>query len=146
MTKQQKYLQGSRAKFKPKHVDSTQHCLIHCPDGVSAATLTFGENAVNAAAQLLDSSMTSADADNNFNGGTLVLSGRCPKIRHAHRHLNGDATSPAIEAPIENLTYANGSDTPRSRPRVTTPTAPARAGRRDRITGRPLGTFALMAC
>ncbi len=36
---------------------------------------TFNENTVNATAQVIDSDVTFTDADNDFNGGTLVVSG-----------------------------------------------------------------------
>src|SRR4051794_7576546 len=38
-------------------------------------SITFFENTVNTTPQLLDSSVTFTDPDNNFNGGTLVVSG-----------------------------------------------------------------------
>jgi uncharacterized protein (DUF2141 family) len=39
------------------------------------ASLTFNENVVNAAAQLIDTDVTFADSDGNFNGGSIVISG-----------------------------------------------------------------------
>ena len=40
-----------------------------------APSVTFLENTVNAAPQLLDADVTFTDPDNNFNGGTLVVTG-----------------------------------------------------------------------
>lgn len=40
-----------------------------------ASPLTFLENTVNAAPQLIDASVAFNDADNNFNGGTVTVSG-----------------------------------------------------------------------
>ena len=40
-----------------------------------APSVTFLENTVNATPQLLDANVTFSDADNNFNGGTLLVAG-----------------------------------------------------------------------
>jgi large repetitive protein len=115
-----------------------------------AAAITLAENTVNAAPQLLDADVTFTDPDDNFDGGTLVVSGLLAEDRVSIRDqgagagqiqfdsgtgavsfggtqigtavggaggaftvtFNAGATSPAIEALIENLTYANVSDTP----------------------------------
>lgn len=38
-------------------------------------TVTFSENTVNTTPQLLDSSVTLSDSDNDFNGGQLTVAG-----------------------------------------------------------------------
>ncbi|HTU13373.1 MAG TPA: FG-GAP-like repeat-containing protein [Allosphingosinicella sp.] len=111
-------------------------------------TVTFGEQAVNGAPQLLDADVTFADSDNNFDGGTLVVSGLLAEDVVAVRNqgnlagqvgvsganlsyggvvigtiaggsgatltvtFNNLATAVAVEAVIENLTYANASNDP----------------------------------
>jgi uncharacterized protein (DUF2141 family) len=113
-----------------------------------APSVTFLENTVNATPQLLDGDVTFTDPDNNFTGGTLVVSGLLAEDVVSIRNqgtgagligfsagsvtfggvaigtatggaggtltvtFNAAATSPAIEALIENLTYANNSNTP----------------------------------
>ncbi len=113
-----------------------------------ATAVTFAENTVNATPQLLDADVTFADAEGNFNGGTLALSGLLAEDRASVRNegtdagqiglagtdvtfggviigalaggvggtltitFNASATSEAIDALIQNLTYANVSDTP----------------------------------
>jgi FG-GAP-like repeat len=119
--------------------------------------VTFLENAVNAAPQLIDAhvSFTAAGNPTNFNGGTLTVTGLLPEDTVAIRNqgtsfsqigisgsnvifgpvvlgggvtvigsfaggdgstltvtFNANAFTAAIEALIENLTYANSSDTP----------------------------------
>jgi hypothetical protein len=119
--------------------------------------VTFLENTVNAAPQLIDAhvSFTSAGHPTNFNGGTLTVTGLLPEDTVAIRNqgtsfsqigisgsnvtfgpvvpgggvtvigsfaggegstltvtFNANAWTAAIEALIENLTYANSSDTP----------------------------------
>jgi len=115
-----------------------------------APAVTFVENTVNAAPQLLVPDVTFLDPDNNFNGGTLSLSGLLAEDTASIRDqgagagliqfdsgtgivsyggvaigtasggagstltviFNAGATSAAIEALVENLTYANASNTP----------------------------------
>ncbi|MGD9924612.1 MAG: choice-of-anchor Q domain-containing protein, partial [Pseudorhodoplanes sp.] len=110
--------------------------------------VTFSENTVNAAPQLLDADVTFTDNDDNFDGGALTVTGLLVEdvvsIRNQGNGLgqiglsagvvsfsgtdigvatggngtaltvtfNTDATAAAIEALIENLTYANSSGTP----------------------------------
>ena len=110
--------------------------------------ITFAENTVNATPQLLDPSVVFADGEDNFNGGSLTLSGLLAEDRASVRNegtgagqiglsgisvtyggvvigtlaggsgttltisFNADATSEAIDALIQNLTYANISNTP----------------------------------
>ena len=110
--------------------------------------VTFLENTVNAAAQIIDADVTFTDPDNNFNGGTLTVTGLLAEDTVAIRNqgtgagrsaspaatsasaaaligsfaggagstctvtFNAAATAAGIEALIENLTYANSSDTP----------------------------------
>jgi Ca2+-binding RTX toxin-like protein len=114
--------------------------------GGFAPSVSFDENTVNAAPQLLDADVTFADAD--FGGGTLTLSGLLAEDRASVRDqgtgagqiglsgadvtfggvvigtlaggvggtltvtFNAAATTAAIDALIQNLTYANVSDTP----------------------------------
>ena len=108
---------------------------------------TFSENAVNGAAQLIDSSVTLTDAEGNFSGGTLTVSGMLAEDMIAIRNegngagevgfanglvtyggtfigfagmvngafsvlFNANATTAAVDAVVENLTYANSSQTP----------------------------------
>lgn len=111
-------------------------------------SITFAENAVNATPQVLDSDVVFTDAEGDFNGGTLTLTGLLAEDRASVRNegtgagqiglngasvtyggivigtlaggvgaaltvtLNAAATSVAIDALIQNLTYANVSDTP----------------------------------
>ncbi|MDP2260745.1 MAG: FG-GAP-like repeat-containing protein, partial [Caulobacter sp.] len=117
-----------------------------------AASVTFGENLVNSAPQLLDAAVDFTDADGDFDGGTLVVSGLLAEDTVGVRNegtdpgeisidgmgqifyggvsigfagfgsgvagldltvtFNAAATVEAIEALIQNLTYANSSDTP----------------------------------
>ncbi len=117
-----------------------------------AASVTFGENLVNATPQLLDAVVDFTDADGDFDGGTLVVSGLLAEdtvgvnsegsdpgeisidgmgqIFYGGASIgfaafgsgvagldltvifNADATVEAIEALIQNLTYANSSDDP----------------------------------
>ncbi|MBP7704470.1 MAG: calcium-binding protein [Caulobacter sp.] len=113
---------------------------------------TFAENTVNGAPQIIDSSVTFSDAEGNFNGGTLTVSGLLAEdtVSVASDSVislvggtvyydadgaggaaavaigvasggagatftvtfNASATSVAVDALIEHLTYANSSDTP----------------------------------
>ena len=110
---------------------------------------TFAENIVNSAPQLIDSDVSFTDAEGNFNGGTLTLTGLLSEDTVSLRNqgsgsgqigladgevtysgliigtLSGgnagtalsitfgsNATSVSIDALIQNLTYANNSDTP----------------------------------
>src|SRR5262245_47390869 len=111
--------------------------------------VTLLENTVNATPQIIDASVTFTDPDNNFNGGTLTVSGLLAEDTVAIRNqgtgagqigvsgtditfggttigsfsgggagstltvtFNTSATAASIDALIENLTYANSSDTP----------------------------------
>jgi VCBS repeat-containing protein len=110
--------------------------------------VTFLENTVNAAPQIIDADVTFTNADNNFDGGTLTIAGLLAQDTVAIRNqgtgagqigvsgsnvtfggsvigsfaggggstltvtFNAAATAAGIEALIENLTYANSSDTP----------------------------------
>ena len=112
------------------------------------ASATFGENTVNAAPQIIDSDVTLTDAEGDFTGGALTVSGLLAEdvvsINNqgtgggqigfsggsvtyggvligaaAGGHganlvvtFNGSATTAAVDALIQNLTYANTSDTP----------------------------------
>ena len=112
------------------------------------SSVTFLENTVNAAPQLLDTSVTFTDPDSNFDGGTLTVTGLLTEDSVSIRNqgngagrsaspaamsasaarvigtlaggsgatltvtFNAAATAAAIEALIENLTYANSSDAP----------------------------------
>ncbi len=111
-------------------------------------SVSFDENIVNATPQLLDGDVTFADAEGNFDGGSVSVSGLLAEDSVAIRDegtdageigvsgsdvtlggtvigsfaggagndftatLNGNATSQAVDALIEHLTYANSSDTP----------------------------------
>ena len=113
-----------------------------------APSITLAENTVNATPQLLDGDVVFADAEGNFNGGRLTLSGLRAEDRASVRNegtgagqiglsgssvtyggavigtlaggvggtltitFNASATTAAIDALIQNLTYANVSDTP----------------------------------
>ena len=113
-----------------------------------APSITFAENTVNATPQLLDGDVVFTDAQGDFNGGTLTLTGLLAEDRVSVRNegsgagqiglsganvtfggvvigtlaggsgatltitFNASATSAAIDALIQNLTYANVSDTP----------------------------------
>jgi hypothetical protein len=108
----------------------------------------FQENTVNNGPQIIDADVALTDPDNNFNGGTLTVSGLLAEDTVAIRNqgagagqigvsgtnvtfggtvigtfaggagstltvtFNASATVATIEALIENLTYANSSDTP----------------------------------
>jgi hypothetical protein len=110
--------------------------------------VTFLENTVNGAPQIIDADVTFTDADNNFNTGTLTVAHLLAEDTVAIRNqgagagqigvagsnvtfggtligsfaggagstlavtFNAAATAAAIEALIENLTYANSSDAP----------------------------------
>ena len=109
--------------------------------------VTFLENTVNATPQILDADVTFSDAEDNFNGGSLVVTGMLAEdfigvnnegtgpgqigvsglnvtyggviigtitdaVGVFTVDLNSAATSAAVEALIENLTYSNNSDTP----------------------------------
>src|ERR1700704_1036943 len=95
--------------------------------------ITFLENTVNAAPQIIAADVTFTDPDNNFSGGTLTVADLLPQDTVAIRNqgtgagqigvaggtgstftvtFNAAATAAAIEALVENLTYANSSDTP----------------------------------
>jgi uncharacterized protein (DUF2141 family) len=112
------------------------------------SSVTFAEDTVNAAPQLLDTDVTFTDPDNNFNGGTLTVAGLLAEDRVSIRNqgtgagqigfsggnvtfggsvigtasggvgttltvtFNASATAAAIDALIQNLAYANSSDTP----------------------------------
>ncbi len=116
------------------------------------STVTFAENTVNATPQVIDSDVSFTDADNDYAGGTLVVSGLLAEdtvsilsgltislsagvvyfdadgaggaaavaIGTASGGVgatftvtfNASATSVMIDALIENLTYANSSNTP----------------------------------
>ncbi|WP_298862059.1 calcium-binding protein [uncultured Sulfitobacter sp.] len=113
-----------------------------------APTISYSENTVNATPQLLDANVTFADAEGDFDGGTLSLTGLLAEDTVSVRNegagagqigLTGgavtfggmaigtlaggvgatltitfiaNATSASIDALIQNLTYANSSDTP----------------------------------
>jgi len=113
-----------------------------------ATPVTFLENTVNAAPQIIDADVTFTDVDNNFDGGTLTVTGLLAEDSVAIRNqgtgagqigisggnvtfggtvigsftggagstfsvtFNASATAAGIEALIENLTYANSSNTP----------------------------------
>jgi Ca2+-binding RTX toxin-like protein len=117
-----------------------------------ATSVTFGENTVNATPQLLDADVGFVHGDNDYNGGTLTVSGLLAEDRVSIASgatislstgtvyydadgaggavpvaigtasggsgatftvtFNAAATSVAIDALIQNLTYANVSDTP----------------------------------
>ena len=110
--------------------------------------VTFLENTVNGAPQIIAADVTFTDPDNNFDGGTLTVTGLLAQDTVAIRNqgsgagqigisgsnvtfggiligsfaggagstlavtFNASATAQGIEALIENLTYANSSDTP----------------------------------
>ena len=116
--------------------------------GELAASVTFAENTVNAAPQLLDADVTFTDSDGDFDGGTLTVTGLLAEDSVSVRNqgtgagqiglsganvtfggvvigtlaggagaaltitFNAAATSEAIDALIQNLTYANASDSP----------------------------------
>jgi hypothetical protein len=109
---------------------------------------TFLENIVNGTPQLIDATVTFSDADNNFTGSALTVSGLLAEDTVAIRNqgagageigisgsnvtfggtiigtfaggagatlsvtFNASATAAAIDALLENLTYANSSDAP----------------------------------
>jgi hypothetical protein len=113
-----------------------------------ATAITLAENTVNAGPQLLDVDVTFTDAEGNFDGGTLRLTGLLTEDTVLVRNqgtgvgeigIDGDnvsygnvvigtlagglgatltitfnaaATSASIDALIQNLSYANSSDTP----------------------------------
>ena len=108
----------------------------------------FDENTINATPQIIDADITFADLENNFDGGTLTVTGLLAEDTVAIRNqgagageigvsgtdvtfegavignfaggaggtftvtFNDAATAAAIEALIENLTYADSSDAP----------------------------------
>ena len=110
--------------------------------------VTFLENVVNSTPQILDSDVTFADAEGNFDTGTLTVSGLLAEDTVGINNqgtgageigvsganvtyggvvigtvaggagatltvtFNAAATSAAVDALIQNLTYANSSDTP----------------------------------
>jgi Ca2+-binding RTX toxin-like protein len=112
--------------------------------------VTFLENTVNTTPQIIDSSVSFSDADEDFNTGTLTVSGVLAEDTISIHSVgnnpgeisynsgtgevsyggvvfgivtggvgadltivfDADATSAAIQALIENLTYANSSDAP----------------------------------
>jgi len=110
-------------------------------------SVTFGENTVNAAPQIVDSDVTVTDAEGNFDGGALTVSGHFGGDSISIRDqgtgagqigfsggtityggtaigaatggsagaefvvtFNAGATTAAVEALIENLTYANSNN------------------------------------
>ena len=112
-------------------------------------SIAFVENVVNATPQLLDADVTFTDAEGNFDGGTLSLTGLLTEDTVSVRNqgtgageigfdgtnvsygnvvigtlaggsagadltitFNAAASSEAIDALIQNLTYANSSDAP----------------------------------
>jgi len=110
-------------------------------------SVTFLENTVNATPQILDGDVTFTDAEGNFNGGSLEVTGLLAEdfigvnnegtgagqigvsglnvtyegviigtitdaVGVFTVDLNSAATSEAVDALIENLTYSNNSDTP----------------------------------
>ena len=112
-------------------------------------SVSFAENVVNATPQLLDVDVTFTDAEGNFDGGTLSLTGLLTEDTVSVRNqgtgageigfdgtnvsygnvvigtlaggsagadltitFNAAASSEAIDALIQNLTYANSSDAP----------------------------------
>jgi VCBS repeat-containing protein len=113
-----------------------------------AASVSFNETGVNNGPRLIDSDVTFSDADNNFAGGSLVVSGLLAEdgvliknqgsgagqisvsgsnVSHGGTVIgtfsggigttltvtfNANATSAAIDALIQDLTYANSSNTP----------------------------------
>ena len=136
-----------------------------------ASTVTFGENLVNAAPQILDATVTFTDIEGNFDGGTLVVSGFVSgedtiainnegtgagqisvdgtNVRYANTvigtyvggtgavgltvTLNSAAASEAIDALVQNLTYANSSDSPTAA-RTLTVTITDDAAKTDSVT------------
>ena len=111
-------------------------------------SITVNEDAVNATPQIIDADVSVIDPDEDFAGGSLVISGLLAEdtisifnqgtaggqIGHSGGNVtfggtvigaatggagatltvtfNANATSAAVEALIENLTYANSSDAP----------------------------------
>src|SRR5262245_46503528 len=57
------------------------------------SSVTFLENTVNATPQLLDANVTFGDVDNNFNGGTVTVSGLLAEDRVAIRTAGLISTS-----------------------------------------------------
>ncbi len=112
--------------------------------------VSFAENAVNAAPRIIDANVAFTDADDDFNGGTLTVTGLLAEDTVSINNLgsgagqigynsgtgevsyggvvfgvavggvggiltitfDADATAAAIDALIQNLTYANSSNTP----------------------------------
>src|SRR5688572_23533779 len=106
-------------------------------------SMTFDENAVNAAPALIDSDLVFTDLDGNFAGGVIVVSGLLAEDRVTLRNqgfgagqvglfgvnvtyggiaigtfsggvgnsltinLNSSATAAAVDALLQNLSYAN---------------------------------------
>ena len=113
-----------------------------------APSVTLAEDTVNGAPQLLDADVDFTDAEGDFDGGVLTLTGLLAEDHVSVRnegmdpgqiglsgtdvtyggvvigtlqggvgdtltiYFNSSATSEAIDALIQNLTYANGSNTP----------------------------------
>ena len=128
-------------------VDVTAETDVPALTGL-APSVTFDENTVNAAPQLLDADVTFTGGDDDFAGGTLTLSGLLAEDTASVRDqgvaagqiglsgadvtfggvvigtlaggvggtltitFNAAATTASIDALIQNLTYANVSDTP----------------------------------
>ncbi|HEV2746562.1 MAG TPA: putative Ig domain-containing protein, partial [Allosphingosinicella sp.] len=113
-----------------------------------ASSFVISETVANTTPQLLDADVTFEDAEGNFDGGALTVSGLLAEDRVAIRNegtgpgqisvagssisyggtvigtfaggvgntltvtLNASATSPSVDALIQNLTYGNVSDGP----------------------------------
>ena len=123
--------------------------LNEAPVLTGLGPVRFAENVVNATPQLLDVDVTFTDAEGNFDGGTLSLTGLLTEDTVSVRNqgtgageigfvgtnvsygnavigtlaggsagadltitFNAAASSEAIDALIQNLTYANSSDAP----------------------------------
>jgi hypothetical protein len=138
------------------------------------AAVTFAENTVNATPQLLDADVTFLDAEGNFDGGTLSLTGLLAEDTVSVRHqgtgagdigidgtvvsygnvvigtlaggnagadltitFNAAATSEAVDALIQNLTYANSSDAPTTSRDLVLNVTDAAGGDFGRVVGTP---------